>query len=127
MLKILYVTIYLGLNFCFAQNEPVSSQMSLDSVNTTTKNIPFDDLSIVVFSCDKYQELWGGFFELLFKNWPSLKSTNSYIPIYLVSNSKRFDDPRVVTIKNENEKSWSDNALTVLATIKTKYVFSAFG
>lgn len=95
---------------------------STESVKIQEQPTSFEDLSIIVFSCDKYQELWNGFFGLLFKKWPSLKGANSYVPIYLVSNSKQFDDPRVITIKNENEKSWSDNALNVLSQIKTKYI-----
>lgn len=89
---------------------------------TASKHKSFEDLSIVVFSCDKYHELWAPFFEMLFKNWPSLKASNVHVPIYLVANSKKYDDPRVVTLLNQNEKSWSDNALAVLKSIKTKYI-----
>lgn len=82
----------------------------------------FNDLSIIVFSCDKYQELWKPFFEMLFKNWPSLKKQNTHVPIFLVANKQKYPDSRITMVNIENEKSWSDNALTALASVKTKYV-----
>ena len=109
------------IQVCFAQDNQPPSNPSVTSETPIIQN-SFEDLSIVVFSCDKYQELWAPFFELFFKQWPSLKTSNSQIPIYLVANSKKYDDPRVTTVNIQNEKSWSDNALTVLESVKTKYV-----
>lgn len=98
-------------------------QEELSANESPSANILFEDLSIVVFSCDKYQELWAPFFEMFFKSLPSLKTTNVHVPIYLVANSQKYNDARVTTINIQNEKSWSDNALTVLASVKTKYVW----
>ncbi|MCE2717030.1 MAG: hypothetical protein ACK4V2_03850 [Pseudomonadota bacterium] len=115
-MKTAVVFFFLCIQACFAQN---SSHQSSSQNNDTQI---FSDLSIVVFSCDKYQELWKPFFEMLFKSWPSLKTKNAHVPIYLVANSQKYNDPRITTVNIENEKSWSDNALTVLAQVKTKYV-----
>lgn len=119
-MKILIIFFHFFIHVCFAQDTQIFS--SAPPSETSVTHDSFEDLSIVVFSCDKYQELWTPFFELLFKNWSSLKTSNAQVPIYLVANSQKYDDPRVTTINIQNEKSWSDNALTVLASVKTKYV-----
>ena len=86
----------------------------------------FDDLSIVIASCDKYSGLWSPFFTLLFKNWPTLSKSNNKspnkIPIFLIANKKEFYDPIVKNILFPNEISWSDNMLGALSQVKTKYI-----
>jgi len=82
----------------------------------------FNNLTILVSSCDKYSFLWDSFFKLLFQQWPSLTSTNQHVPILLISNKKSYVDPRVKNIQIYEEKSWSDNILTALKEVKTKYV-----
>lgn len=108
-MKLIGLFLYFVIQSCFAQE-------------TQAKDPHFEDISIIVFSCDKYQELWQPFFEMLFKQWPSLKTNNSQVPIYLVANSKKYNDSRITMVNIQNEKSWSDNALTVLALVNTKYV-----
>lgn len=120
-MKILNIFFCLFIHVCFAQDIHISSNSLTPNEASATNNV-FEDLSIIVFSCDKYQELWGPFFELFFKQWPSLKTSNTQVPIFLVANAQKYDDPRVTTVNIKNEKSWSDNALTVLASVKTKYV-----
>ena len=88
-------------------------QMNLCRV-AVAKSHSFDDLAILVVSCDKYSELWDNFFNLMYKNWPSLKDSESNVPIYLIANSKKFSDSRVQTIQIPNEISWSDNVLKAL-------------
>lgn len=83
----------------------------------------FENLSIVVLSCDKYSSLWEGFFHQLYKQWPELKTSQSDIPIYLVSNDHLFDDDRITVIHTNKEESFSDNVLDALAQVKTDYVF----
>jgi len=81
------------------------------------------DLSIVIASCDKYSGLWDPFFTLLFKNWPVINNgANRDLPIFLISNKKKFEHPRVQNISFPNEISWSDNMLETLSQVKTKYV-----
>ncbi len=121
-MKIISIFFYLIIQACYVEASQITPNVSTNEI-ALSEGVPFDDLSIIVFSCDKYQELWSPFFEMLFKSWPSLKTTNAQIPIYLVANAKKYDDPRVITVNNKNEKSWSDNALAVLASVKTKYVW----
>src|SRR5689334_22178846 len=75
----------------------------------TEDPIHFKELTIVISSCDKYQEFWLPFFTFLFKNWPSLKSENKHIPILLITNEKNYPDPRVTVIQTGKDKSWSLN------------------
>jgi len=76
-----------------------------------------DNLSILVPSCDKYEEVWDPFFKLLFKYWPNLEQN-----IYLISNHKIYPDKRVIPIMIGDEKSWSDNVLHALEKIPDDYV-----
>ena len=85
----------------------------------------FDNLTILISSCDKYSIFWPPFFTSLFKQWPSLLNTNKNVPIYLVANRKSYVDPRIETINIYNEVSWSDNMLHALEQVKTKYVLIA--
>ena len=80
-----------------------------------------NDVSIIVSSTDKYAELWDPFFKLLFSQWKSLNTVNSDLPIYLISNKKEYNNPRVQNVKIPQEKSWSDNMLVTLENVKTDY------
>lgn len=87
--------------------------------------VVFDNLTVLVSSCDKYSIFWPPFFNSLFKQWPSLLNENKDIPILLVANSKSYVDPRVNTINIRNETSWADNILIALEKVNTKYVLIA--
>jgi hypothetical protein len=80
------------------------------------------DITILIPSCDKYSELWDATIKLLFKEWPDLLEKYNYVPLYLISNSLNFDNPRVTNIKITDEKTWSDNLIQALSQVKTKYV-----
>lgn len=80
----------------------------------------FDEITIIVPSCDKYSELWEPHFHFLFKYWPNLKTNN--IPIILVSNKLSFEHERVQNFKTIEDISWSDNLILALNQVKTKYV-----
>jgi len=82
----------------------------------------FEDVTILVSSCDKYAPLWDPFFVSLFKQWPSLMQDNRELPIMLIANNKFFSNPRVKTLNIPNEISWSDNMITALNQVNTKYV-----
>lgn len=91
-------------------------------ISANAENIKLQDVTIVVSSYDKYANLWPTFFELLFKNWPSLNTYNKDVPIILVSNTKSFNSPRVTTILSPYSRGWSGNINDALKKIKTKYV-----
>lgn len=93
--------------------------------STHANGVVFDNLTILVSSCDKYAIFWPPFFTSLFKQWPSLLNENNAVPILLVANSKSYIDPRVKNINIPNETSWSDNMLIALEKVKTKYVLIA--
>lgn len=78
--------------------------------------------SIVVSSCDKYSALWQPFFTALESNWPELNSSNKNIGIYLIANVKQYNNARVKTLNIPNERSWSDNMLSALEKIDSKYI-----
>ncbi|MDP2193148.1 MAG: hypothetical protein Q8K36_01285 [Alphaproteobacteria bacterium] len=84
------------------------------------EKIDFSDLTIIVNSCDKYEELWQPFFKLLLKHWPALSDGN--IPIILITNGKQFDHPNVSVFYNKNEKTWSETFMKALEQVKTKYI-----
>lgn len=94
--------------------------LSLSFNNANAKPHDFSDMTIVVNSCDKYEELWGPFFKILFMKWPELEKGN--IPIVLITNGKEFKHPAVTVYKSQNESTWSDTFGKALSTVKTKYV-----
>lgn len=98
-------------------NESFDNQPSIDSDNL------MNELTIIIPSFDKYSELWNPFFNLLFKNWPELLGKYKNIPIILVSNFEKYDEnPRVKNIKVGPDISWSDNLISAMHYVNTKYV-----
>lgn len=83
------------------------------------------DVTIVVSSCDKYAALWEPFFGSLFKYWPTLNTIHRDSKILLVANHQQYQHPRVTMINIPNETSWTDNILTALSQVDTKYVLLA--
>src|SRR5438552_6055487 len=75
------------------------------------------DVSILVVSCDAYQDLWGIFFRCLFSYWPDCP-----FPIYLGSNFRRYPDERVRTIQIGSDVDYSSNLLKMLARIPSEWV-----
>jgi len=72
----------------------------------------------VISSCDAYSDLWPVFFHFFFKHWPA-----SPFPVYLISNRRHYKDPRVITVPVGEDKSWSDNLINALKTIKEENLF----
>lgn len=87
--------------------------------------IKFNDLTILVSSCDKYAPMWGPFFASLFEQWPSLLQENNNVPVLLIANHKSYHNHRVTMINIPHESSWADNMLTALQQVNTKYVLIA--
>lgn len=80
-------------------------------------NIQANDMAVLVLSSDRYSDLWHPFFALFFRYWK-----NCPYPVYLGSNKKRFDDPRVTTILSGDPKDWSADTISILKQIPEKYV-----
>jgi len=75
------------------------------------------DLAVLVVSCDAYSDLWSPFFSCLHQFWPDCP-----YPIYLGSNTKRYEDGRVKTICVGVDRDYSSNLLTMLREIPQQWV-----
>jgi hypothetical protein len=82
----------------------------------------FNNLTIIVPSCDKYAEVWQPFFTFLFKSWPSLLTHNAHVPIILITNKKIYPDARVITSEEVRVDNWSNSLIGALHEVKTEYV-----
>lgn len=100
----------------------ILTSLTLSTFINAKPSPKFNNITILVTSCDKYAELWDPFFTLLFKSWPDLNTVHKDIPIILISNKIAYQNPRVQNVQIPNEKSWSDNMLEALQQVKTKYV-----
>lgn len=80
------------------------------------------EIAIVSTSFDKRSDVWPLQFKMLFKKWPRLNEELRFIPIYLISNFKQYDDQRVRTIAVGDDISWSDNLIKALQQIDKKYI-----
>lgn len=75
------------------------------------------ELAILVLSCDKFSDAWQPFFNMFFRYWQDCPYT-----IYLFSETKNFNHPRVKTITSGKVMSWSSCLKWALENIKEKYV-----
>ena len=75
-------------------------------------------MSIVVFSCDAYSDLWENFFRFMDIYWKD----KSY-ECYLVNNRKHFE-VRNVKVINAGDGDWSTRARIALEQIETQYVMT---
>jgi hypothetical protein len=71
-------------------------------------------VAVLVNSCDKYSDIWPVFFQLFFKYWPDCP-----YPVYLGSNEKSYDDPRVTTLCVGPDKSWAESTRAMVAMLPT--------
>ena len=81
-----------------------------------------DDVTVLVSSCDKYEDAWEPFFRL-FKIMGAEGSTGN--PIVLNTETKMFncDYLNVRTINTPGKNTWSQRLLHVLNELNTDYVF----
>ncbi|MGI4775994.1 MAG: hypothetical protein ACRYE9_03610 [Janthinobacterium lividum] len=84
------------------------------------------DVTVLTSSYDGYSELWRPHYELLFKNWPSLKEEHDFIPVMLITNELKYEDSRVMSLSVGTDTTWSKNLLKALESVKTKYTFLLF-
>jgi len=74
--------------------------------------------SVLVSSFDDNCDLWPIFFHFLFKQWPDIPT-----PVYLVTNFRTYDDPRVVSLCVGKDVSWGDTMTKALEKIPSKHVW----
>ena len=74
-------------------------------------------LAILVLSCDKYADLWDGFFYQFEKNF------NLDVPVYFASNTKipNIDFPLKMILTGD-EVSWGSNFKKVLKKLNERYI-----
>jgi hypothetical protein len=76
------------------------------------------NLSIIVFSCDAYSDLWDGFFDMMDFYWKDIDFN-----CYLINNSKEYKRTKVTTL-NAGNGDWSSRARFALNTINSDYVLT---
>ncbi len=74
--------------------------------------------TILVNSCDKYEEAWMPFFTLFHKHWPNCRYEKVLNTETKQFNNKDFD----VRTVNSTKKSWGDRMFDVLQEVDTSYV-----
>jgi hypothetical protein len=75
--------------------------------------------SLLVISCDKYQDLWRPFFHQFWKHWPDCP-----FPVHLGANAAAFAHTRVTTLQAGPDESWSKNLRWFLEQLRTDYVLT---
>ena len=77
--------------------------------------------SVLVSSCDAYEDVWYPFFYFLKKNW-----SDCPYPIYLSTETKKYSSEffnvNVLNCPNANKHEWSYRLKKALKKIKSKYV-----
>ena len=74
-----------------------------------------NDISVLIYSCDSYSDVWYPFFTLFFKYW------NCPYQVYLTTESKECEWENVITLNTTGEK-WTDRIRKAVEKIPTKYV-----
>lgn len=75
------------------------------------------NVSILVVSCDAYEDLWTPFFRCFFKYWPDCP-----YPLYLGANFRTYLDEKVKNISVGVDVDYSSNLIKMLSQIETEWV-----
>jgi hypothetical protein len=75
-------------------------------------------LTVLVLSCDKYQDLWKPLFYSFNKYWKDCP-----YPIHLGSNTVSYKSKKISTILSGPDADWSTSLLRILKKVKTPYIF----
>lgn len=73
------------------------------------------DTSVLIYSCDKYADIWGPFFTLFFRYW------DCPYPVYVTAETEQCMLPEVMTI-NTDAPTWTERVKAAVDQIDTKYV-----
>ena len=74
-----------------------------------------NEVSVLIYSCDKYSDAWGPFFTLFFRYW------DCPYPVYLATETEQCLLPDVKTINTEAE-TWTERIRAAVEQIPTEYV-----
>jgi hypothetical protein len=75
------------------------------------------DIPILVVSCDAYQDLWHPFFNCFFKYW-----SDCPFPVYLVSNTVKYNSEKVLPLLVGSDVDYSSNLIKALSLIEDDWV-----
>lgn len=78
-----------------------------------------DKITCLIFSCDKFSDLWDGNLKLFRKNWPE-RDFETFIVTDKTTN-RTFPDVKIVAAGADME--WSERLKYALQYVKTEYVF----
>ena len=70
--------------------------------------------SVLIYSCDKYSDVWGPFFTLFFRYW------NCPYQVYLTAETEQCLIPEVKTINTDG--AWTDRIRQAVEEIPTDYI-----
>lgn len=76
-----------------------------------------EDFSILICSCDKYEDVWSLFFSFFNKHWGDCP-----YPLYLMTNEKEYSGSGVTTVFTGKESDWSSAFLKAVEQVGTKYI-----
>ncbi len=74
------------------------------------------DITIIISSCDAYNDAWEPFFTLFFRYWPDCPFS-----LYLISGSKVYPDTRVTTLRSAYP-DWGRSLKSALSQILSQYI-----
>jgi hypothetical protein len=75
-------------------------------------------IAFVIVSCDRYSDLWPGFFKTFYKYWPDCP-----LDVFLVSNFIPFNDSRVNSILIGEDKDYATNLRIAISQINHPWIF----
>lgn len=78
-----------------------------------------DKITCLIFSCDKFSDLWEGNLKMFRENWPD-RDFETYI-VTDKHSERTFPDAKVIAAGDNVE--WTDRLKYALQFVKTKYVF----
>ena len=74
-------------------------------------------VAVLVVSCDKYRDLWAPCFTLFFRYWADCP-----YPVYLLSNSEKYPDTRVMPLTVGRDRNWSSNLAYAMRKITNQLI-----
>ena len=72
------------------------------------------NISVLIYSCDSYSDIWEPFFTLFFRYW------NCPYEVYLTTETLKCPNDRVITLNHEGQ--WTDRIRAAVKDIPTKYI-----
>ena len=73
--------------------------------------------AVLVPSCDAYSDLWTPFFSQFWRHWPDCP-----FPVFLGSNTQRYEDARVTTLLSNQGLNWTNRVREHLEQLRAPYV-----